>query len=274
MNKVELHCKAITPMFMTGADGKSVELRPSEFKGMMRFWWRAIKAEDNLTQLKKEEADIFGGTGEREGKSKVSLRVILEKLNICPYRLLPHKDNKILYPSIRENSEYLVVLASLNDINFYKDIFVISTILGGFGKRSRRGFGSIEVEDLGNNIDLTHICKILNSIKDSYVLKNSKIINTASGEDYPWIKEIEIGKRSSKNVDEILQIIGKASHNHNYDSLGYAKGKDRFASPIYVSVIKDSSNKYFPIITTLNTVFKGKRQELDVEQNKFKEEIL
>jgi len=50
VKKVTFECEVITPMFMAGADGRKPELRPSEFKGMMRFWWRAAKAMDNITQ--------------------------------------------------------------------------------------------------------------------------------------------------------------------------------------------------------------------------------
>ncbi len=75
MKETTLSCEIITPMFMAGADGKIPELRPSEFKGMMRFWWRAVKAEDDIEKLKKEEAKIFGGTGEGEGKSKVKIEL-------------------------------------------------------------------------------------------------------------------------------------------------------------------------------------------------------
>ncbi len=37
MREIKFVCKVITPMFMTGADGRTPELRPSEFKGMMYF---------------------------------------------------------------------------------------------------------------------------------------------------------------------------------------------------------------------------------------------
>ncbi|MDW8109975.1 MAG: type III-B CRISPR module RAMP protein Cmr1, partial [Candidatus Kryptonium sp.] len=48
MHEITLSCSVITPMFMAGADGRTPEIRPSEFKGMMRWWWRAIKAEDDI----------------------------------------------------------------------------------------------------------------------------------------------------------------------------------------------------------------------------------
>ena len=54
VHSVIFKCRVVTPMFMAGADNETPELRPSEFKGMMRFWWRAIKAEDNIEKLKQE----------------------------------------------------------------------------------------------------------------------------------------------------------------------------------------------------------------------------
>jgi CRISPR-associated protein Cmr1 len=45
MEKITFECEIITPMFMYGGDGKTLELRPSEFKGMLRFWWRALHPE-------------------------------------------------------------------------------------------------------------------------------------------------------------------------------------------------------------------------------------
>ncbi|MCX7870024.1 MAG: type III-B CRISPR module RAMP protein Cmr1 [bacterium] len=77
MKELNLRCKLITPMFMAGSDKETTELRPTEFKGMIRWWWRAIKAEDNIQKLKKEEAEIFGSI-EKEGKSKLYIRILTE----------------------------------------------------------------------------------------------------------------------------------------------------------------------------------------------------
>jgi len=46
----------ITPLFMAGADGKTPELRPPSFKGMMRFWWRAMRAENDIDALGQAES--------------------------------------------------------------------------------------------------------------------------------------------------------------------------------------------------------------------------
>lgn len=63
MPELRLRCRLITPMFMAGADGKTPELRPSEIKGMMRWWWRAIKAENNIDKFEKRRSRNLWGDG-------------------------------------------------------------------------------------------------------------------------------------------------------------------------------------------------------------------
>jgi len=282
MEILKLTCKVITPMFMTGADGKTPELRPSEFKGMMRFWWRAIKAESNIEDLKKKEAKIFGGTGEKEGKSKVILKVIPNQINKQRYSPLPHsRTKKFTFECIYENSIFEVILKGEEKfLKIFKDCFLLSTILGGFGKRSRRGFGSVEIIE-PNELNLgvltkekmiEKILEILNEISNQYEIRNSKIVNRIGGGNYPYIVEIEIGQNYSNNWEDLLRRIGNASHTHKDPSLGNAS--PRMASPIYVSVIKLEKG-YYPIITTLNSSFPKKYPFYNLEkQNYFKREVL
>jgi len=267
MNQIEFVCEVVTPMFMTGANRRTPELRPSEFKGMMRFWWRAIKAENNIEELRKEEAELFGGTGEGEGESKIRIRIIDKKLCEGNYRVLPHK--KFSPSCVREGSNFTILLSAFEDIDFYNDIFIISTILGGFGKRSRRGFGSIDIE--GVPVTLENIVNLLCKIKNIYKIQNSKIINKSVGGKYPWIKEIDIGK-SHNNMNYVLSTIWQSSHNYKDPSLGNAS--PRMASPIYVSVIKQD-NSYKPIITVLNSYFPQPYPRWDFAKQKgFKRSLL
>jgi len=148
MKTEEMTLKVITPMFMLGADNKTPELRPSEFKGMMRFWWRAIKASNDISNLRKEEAEIFGGSGENEGKSKFKITLKPIQIAYGEYRVLPHSEVKrFSLNSIRENSIFKILLTTYNNNYFEtaKNVLLISILLGGFGKRSRRGFGSCQI---------------------------------------------------------------------------------------------------------------------------------
>jgi CRISPR-associated protein Cmr1 len=265
-------------MFMAGADGKTPELRPSEFKGMMRFWWRAIRADDNIEKLREEEAKIFGGT-EKEGKSKVAIRITPLQVDFSSYKPLPHSKDKIFtLPCIKANSTFEILLMGEEKfINIFKDVFFLSTILGGFGKRSRRGFGSVAIiepkelyfENLQKEELLSKILDTLNQIDNHYEIRSSKIVNRKSGGNYPWIKEIEIGYKHD-DWETLLKKIGNATHNHKNPSLG--NSSPRMASPIYVSVVK-LRDGYYPIVTTLKSYFPYPHYDLN-KQNDFKREVL
>lgn len=174
MYSIKLKCKTTTPLFMAGADGKTPELRPSEFKGMMRWWWRAIKAEEDITNLKREEADIFGGTGEGEERSKVSVKLNYEDTDKgSNLKNDYNKDKKrqiltgehagigyLLYSTVipqrereyikKDNIEFEIILESYSEKAFKNAIAALwaSIFLGGFGTRARRGGGNISVENV------------------------------------------------------------------------------------------------------------------------------
>ena len=67
MHKITFECETITPMFLSGADGATPELRPPSIKGALRFWWRAMNGHLSLPELKRIEGEIFGDTGRRSG---------------------------------------------------------------------------------------------------------------------------------------------------------------------------------------------------------------
>ncbi len=201
--KITFKCKSITPLFMAGADGRIPELRPSEFKGMMRWWWRAIKAENDIERLKNDEANIFGGTGEGEGKSKVQVRVkgisppkVGNNLKV-DYRLKWRFDRNtnslvgenagigyLLYstvlpnrerPYIKDGYEFELTLTSMDEEAFNKACasLWLAIYLGGFGTRARRGGGNIEVTGMNTNNSINFICEA----KDPSQLKKFLEIN-------------------------------------------------------------------------------------------------
>jgi len=300
MYEVTFELETITPLFMSGADRNEVELRPSTFKGMMRFWWRAVRAIDDTKELWKEEAALFGAAEEKFGKSKVVFMVVPGKISIGHYKPLPHHtgDNKCPFlPSckgkygncskgfrllcIHQGSYFKVILKSSEKkkLDIYKDMFVISTLLGGFGKRSRRGFGSITIKRINNSnfylpSDLEGILNLLTKFNVHFVIQSApptkKIANhLRPSSNYPWIREIYLG-RTTNDVHRLLRKISKASHDHRDNSLGYAVN-ERLASAIFVSVIQDKDG-YRPIITVLN--YSGRKKANFRKQNDFVRDLL
>jgi len=219
MYSIKFECEVITPMFMAGADGKTPELRTSEFKGMMRWWWRAIKAEDDIDKLREEEAKIFGGTGEKEGRSKVKIKVFCSNLesNIGNNLKLDYNLNwrfdktsnsligedagigYLLYSTVLLNRERSYIkpgyLFELKLSSFTKNEFKqalaalwLSIYLGGFGTRARRGGGNIIVlNNPENDFGLDFITKG-NTSKEiaNWIIENlKKACKMITGDEKP-----------------------------------------------------------------------------------------
>ena len=295
-------------MFLHGADGETPELRAPSIKGAMRFWWRAIQAEEDIAALKMKEAQVFGDSG-NEGRCKFSIVVSEGVKNDSnnsnqSFKLLPHHTGDKNCPYIdncgkNRNGRLvctkggpkqafidhkfkikLILNKSLNNeyVEDINNLLKLTARLGGLGKRSRRGFGSFTIlEQKSNYDDLKDLLKLLNRVsKNKYILDGKSIkLNQDCVANYPFIQKIEIGKAYDE-YEELLKVIGESSHKESAaQSLGYASKNNRLASPIYVSVIK-SQDKYHPIITTLKMALsENNTKTVDTrQQERFKEAIL
>ncbi len=293
MHTITFTCETITPMFLSGADGTTPELRAPSIKGALRFWWRAMNGHLGLDSLREKEAQIFGSPDEKFGRSKVLVRVIPPEKNLqtASSEMVPHKPF-MKRPAFLPNQRFKVIV-SLNESQNEKhklpisreqlqNLFILTCLLGGLGKRVRRGMGSINIVhcDAPNwkntPITLEYILNLIKTISPHYSLQENSIHNIYSGrmEIYPWVKQIEIGK---VNPDPLLLISNtthqfKEKNRYTYEpSIGHAF-KGRFASPIYVSTVKGSLK---PIITTLNTIPDKGIDNIDTRlQKNFKNQIL
>lgn len=207
MKKLIINCEVLTPMFMGGADGKRVELRSMEFKGMMRFWWRAIRALGNLKNLKEDEEAIFGGVNEKAGGSKVKLRVYPQPNpndignDLKNYYKLDWSYNSktrslsgdyagigyLLYSVtlrgrersfIKDGFGFNIEISSFYGDALKKAVAALwaSLYLGGFGTRSRRGGGNVKVVKVdGETFGLEFFINEINSNEiGTWLKKNLK----------------------------------------------------------------------------------------------------
>ena len=77
--EIEATYRVVTPMFCAGANPGKAELRLPSFKGVLRFWWRALawsRLDGNLEEIRRQEDALFGSTG--EGQSRVSMRLAID----------------------------------------------------------------------------------------------------------------------------------------------------------------------------------------------------
>ncbi len=287
MKTITFTCETITPMFLSGADGQTPELRPPSIKGALRFWWRAMNGHLSLKELKERESEIFGGT-EGSGRSKLLIRAKILNHSTGIEMLVPHKSFMKQVAFKANQTTFEIKLSLTQKLDYFDEIqmqslFIITATLGGFGKRSRRGMGSVTIIE-PQQIQPSSLEGILPHLKNFspyFVNDGKKIYHNFSGslQEYASIRQIQISQFDSENMYKILRKISDRTHQfHQEDtrsyeaSIGNARG-GRFASPIYVSIIKDSLK---PIITTLNTApnDKHKRNVSGLLQEDFKNSIL
>lgn len=271
MNIITFECEIVTPMFISGADGRTLELRPPSIKGLMRFWWRAMNGYLSLEDLKEEEAKIFGGSGENEGKSKVIIKIennnrlhrgesnIKKDYNLD---LKPGigKDIGIGYllysttlsggkPYYKENQSFNLSLIS-SDSNALAQAaaaFWSLVYLGGIGTRARRGGGNIVItkvidkDNVLGETGLDFLIKGRNSQEIAgWIIKNydtaKEIVNkekTRFISEYSnlSISRFIIANKHSTNWKKALNDIGKEFADFRYKNKDDVFGTAAFGLP-------------------------------------------
>ena len=315
MEPITFYCKTITPMFLSGADGQTPELRPPSIKGALRFWWRAMNGhlgledtkdrQDNKTVVIKaglhsQEAAIFGGAGGDSGGQRSSFSIQVNELNRVSntFPLVPHKgmQQSAIAPGttfeviLRVPEKYSVQIQERNKaVEIFNQekliaLFQLTCLLGGMGKRVRRGMGSVfvssvhtheeDTKNLPTSTTLSEIADLIKIVTPHYTLTNDRIVQTYSGnmQPYGWIRYIQIGKPTNDLLRKISDTTHQLHGERGYEeSLGHAT-KGRFASPVYVSVL---NGEKMAIITTLNTIPDRNKDQISLGlQEEFRNRIL
>jgi CRISPR-associated protein Cmr1 len=170
LKEIQISIKVLTPAFIGGWDNVNTsEFRVSSLKGLLRYWWRAFYSQNynNYNQLLQEENEIFGGQGLR---SRISIRIIdknerisnLQNLLNSPithnltgirylfFSMFPMGRSPGRNQFINPGSSYKLSVSSTDERylkEFLKALWALENF-GGIGARSRRGAGSIYVENI------------------------------------------------------------------------------------------------------------------------------
>jgi CRISPR-associated protein Cmr1 len=75
--RIDVTYRVVTPLFCGGAGGDTAELRLPSFKGVLRWWWRALawsRLGGDLDEVQRAESALFGSA--RGGQSKVVMRLV------------------------------------------------------------------------------------------------------------------------------------------------------------------------------------------------------
>ncbi|AQT85396.1 CRISPR-associated RAMP Cmr1 family protein [Paenibacillus larvae subsp. larvae] len=295
MEKHTIHCEIITPMFSSGADRDKAELRAPELKALMRYVYRIASKTIKPKELYEQETRLFGNA--QHHASPIRLQVIDKGLPKRNKALLLHKNSKEV-ECFSEGGAFDIVLRKFlskgEDLQFYQNLIVLSLILGGLGKRSRRGRGCFVMADSGEYTPYLTLPNLLpwiteqlnlmngqaaNSEHRTYVFEQGKIIVHPKAKVHwnqytrPVIEEIRLGQPIPK-TESFLKKVDIASHKikstypseRNLFATGYA-GKGRLASSLLVSVTRTSDGQLLPIYTFVKAVVNNRNnhQTLDID---------
>ena len=158
--RVVFHCQTLTATFLHGADcGKNPELRAPSFKGLARYWFRALAACPDAQKLFAAEAAVFGGARKAKGASRRGVSFALENDRArtgTPF-LLPHKEplrGRSSTPGIVPDVQFRLRLAPFGlpgskdgreALEVAAASLWVALHLGGVGQRSRRGAGHVRL---------------------------------------------------------------------------------------------------------------------------------
>lgn len=206
VTKITVRYRVVTPLFCGGANPRdSAELRLASFKGVLRFWWRALawaRYGGDLKEVQSAEDELFGSGGGQARRSRVVMRLatVSGYEQRCESEVL--KDSRGV---VGHGARYLgyglmdafgatagklrracmVAKDSTTPFEFEvqlrcnavpeEDLFLLQNALGlmgtvgGLGARSRKGYGSIALSAMSDGIGSwkppTSIKELANRIK-------------------------------------------------------------------------------------------------------------
>lgn len=161
IEQLEVEYDIVTPMFSGGAKPDRPEFRASSFKGVLRFWWRALawsRLGRDLRKIHQEEEKLFGGPS--KGQSRVRVQISSEVGRFqqdwrefwtpgrayLGYGIVASGANQRIREALRPGGVTVRVgTHGLMDdeMDSLLDALEVVGLLGGMGARSRRGFGSL-----------------------------------------------------------------------------------------------------------------------------------
>jgi CRISPR-associated protein Cmr1 len=238
----------------------------------MRFWWRAVQAEQHIERLRDRENAIFGSSSEKIGASRFSLRISKPDKNPISEFRNPGRDDPIGYmfysafiqrerkrPFFPEGTRFTITLSSRNEdvLRTAAASLWLLLCLGGLGMRTRRGAGNVralKVDDpmgilKGTGLEFTPGADKSEDVAN-WILRNFQVVKKMISEDRDGFVT------AYTNLVFSRFVISKDS---------YSSWKDALAATGFMSFRKKNKHRVletpvfgFPVMHRNRRIFKGK----------------
>jgi CRISPR-associated protein Cmr1 len=181
--RIEVNYRVVTPLFCGGAKSSIAELRLPSFKGVLRWWWRALawsRYQGDLSRVQADEDALFGSARRGQGKVVMRLlpsdsqppvvkvgevltldgRVIGEGARYLGYGVMETygstkkgtRDGQLTHGCLHAPFDFGVELR-IRDVADEAQRLVLDALkavglLGGIGAKSRKGYGSLVLRSI------------------------------------------------------------------------------------------------------------------------------
>jgi CRISPR-associated protein Cmr1 len=286
IEKRKYECEVVTPLFLGGADPHKTELRVPPIKAAMRFWWRAQFENDNIEEMAKREAEIFGST-EKKSVISVSLEVssltpVLKDLptgKMVPVKGKPYPTSIIHYLAYglhkREAKKNVYIKEYVEPKSLFRvsvcfpknvehdviNAFKALLTCGGIGARSRNGFGSLHCNELND-----FMIKKEGPLKSFTAFSKSAILFNRFNKHDKWeeaLSEIGMVYRDARlNLEDRHKfakrgLIAMPIESQNEKNIPQPIREGRHAKPYFLHVNKRPDGKYQGHILFLPYLYKA-----------------
>ncbi len=284
-HEFQVTLETVTPLFLGGSDPRGEpELRAPSFRGAMRFWLRALLGGvigDDPKRIFEHESQVFGST---DHASPVVVRLGTRSLGSDSFNPLPHKQVTFRFNGFKPGQRFDICLLSHDEVALQQAQKTLQLLcyLGGLGRRSRRGFGSLQITDgelavrAGSAKELADALRQrLNSVLPSSFAPLPKVPRFPIL--HPSWAQIKVCDEEFDDWEQTIKFVMEKAHKHKNPALGNAT--PRQASPVHVHVTRLSTGKYALVLTTmlsqLNPKLSGAdRQKLADFLNAFEGEVI
>jgi CRISPR-associated protein Cmr1 len=285
--------KIVTPMILGGADADAPQsINPQSFKGAMRFWWRALNWSKclSLSKLHEEECRLFGADSTQGGQGVCTLRLTHGtysanntvgslngfdyltigtngKMNSKNRRYIPAGVSISIALSLKPN-------ATQSDIDSLKDALLALGFFGGIGAKSRKGFGSLAIEELDGQSYRVKTVSELKSIGEA-LLSNYPLKLVANRPEYSalsaesqWFDMAETHRDLASVYKDFLtshQQSGNGKLEFGEPKVAHSKNpnKDRRGSPLFMHVHPIGENQQCAAILFMPAVWSSDKPKGD-----------
>jgi len=300
----KLDVEVISPMFSCGNKGEKnkriPEIRTSEVKGLMRYIYRVANIEKEYIKLLEKEGEIFGKSEERASPIRIQISGNIGQLKEDYLRYYYEgTENK----SIPIGTKLTITIRCFQKNTTYtlenfRDMLELSLLLGGIGRRARRGRGcmatqfarSKNIEELKewianklNFINMHEEKDITADEKFRYNLQGNVIYGPECFQEQsylrPVIEKIVFGKKlniqymsikKEKLIERFLRAVDDASHNikKDNDKIIFATGhisrkngaRHNFSSSVIVTLV-EAKDGIYPVFVFLKAIYGGEEIE-------------